>query len=193
MSFYSDNGVDEEVAEIFGDFVGHACDVGANDGRFLSNSLHFEEKGWTVLCIEPNPLLASAGRIYRKLWREVACASRDAEGVDFHSMEGNNHASNSALCWEGQTHPPDTSDRKIFRVQVRTLDRVLEEAGFPRLDYLTVDVESWEREVIAGFTVERWKPRVIVLEEWTENAIEIPGYNIIRRRMFDNLYLRRGV
>ena len=33
-------------------------DVGANDGVNLSNSYYFEEKrGWTGLCVEPNPLL----------------------------------------------------------------------------------------------------------------------------------------
>jgi FkbM family methyltransferase len=79
----------------------------------------------------------------------------------------------------------------LFQVRVRRLDRVLDEAGFPKLDYLTVDVENWERQVMAGFTVERWKPKVIVLEEWTEEVIQIPGYDVVSRHEYDNIYVRR--
>ena len=186
---YSDNGVDQRVAEIFDGFVGHACDVGANDGALLSNSLMFEELGWTVLCVEPNPMLAKKGRAFRKLWRQVACGAVDAEDVDFHAVGGHyTYASYSALDTTGvQWNVPD---HMIFKCRVRTLDWLLDEAGFPRLDYLTLDVESWERAVMAGFTVEKWKPKVIVLEEWTENAIVIPGYTIIEKKQFDNLYVR---
>jgi len=193
MGFYSDNGIDIKVAEIFGDFVGHACDVGANDGTQLSNSLHFEEKGWTVLCVEPNPLLAEEGRKTRKLWREVACANKDSEEREFElRSKGNKWASSTSF--KSETKPGSEGydfDRAVM-VKVRTLDRLLEEAGFPKLDFLTVDVEGWEKEVMAGFTVERWKPRVICLEAWDDNyKIEIPGYDIIERSQMDNLYVRR--
>lgn len=186
---YSDNGIDQRVAEIFDTHIGHACDVGANDGRFNSNTLSFEERGWTVLCVEPNPLLAESGRERRKLWREVACGAADEDCVDFGVCGPMMpYPSRSSL----GTQPRDSGGpaEKVVKVMVRTLDRLLEEAGFPRLDYLTVDVEGWERDVMAGFTVERWKPRVIVLEEWTDNAIVIPGYTVVERRLYDNLYVR---
>lgn len=186
FQYHSNNGVDAAVDKVFGDYVGHACDVGANDGLFFSNTMFFEQKGWTVLCVEPNPLLAEAGRKNRRLWREVACSAEDAELATFKSVKGNNHASSSALMPEGHADGAD-----LFQVRVRRLDRVLDEAGFPKLDYLTVDVENWERQVMAGFTVERWKPKVIVLEEWTEEVIQIPGYDMTSRHEYDNVYVRR--
>jgi FkbM family methyltransferase len=192
VAYYSDNGADRRIAEIFDEFVGHACDVGANDGTFISNTLHFEEKGWTVLCIEPNPLLAEVGRSKRKLWREVACAGVDDDSVDFYVVNGHaTFASFSSLHMNGKK--PAINDVFIEKVVVRRLDRVLEEAGFPKLDYLAVDVEGWEREVMSGFTVERWKPKVIVLEEWSGIPIVIPNYSIIEKRQFDNIYVREEV
>lgn len=191
MGFYSDNGIDIKVAEIFGDFVGHACDVGANDGTQLSNTLHFEEKGWTVLCVEPNPNLASEGRLKRKLWLEYAAGAEDSESHEFSLCSpGNKWASASSL---GPTpRGGGMNAESVIYVRVRRLDRILEESGFPRLDYLTVDVEGWEKEVMEGFTVERWKPRVIVLEAWTDaDNIPITGYDIIEKRQYDNLYVRR--
>src|SRR6185436_5570115 len=127
MAFYSDNGVDRKVAEIFGDFVGHACDVGANDGTQLSNSLHFEEKGWTVLCIEPNPFLAEDGRKARKLWREVAAGAEDFEEHDFSMYSPENKwASSSSLGLAARGGGPTAPDKKT-KVKVRTLDRLLDE------------------------------------------------------------------
>ena len=186
---YSDNTVDLSVLPIFDGFVGYACDVGANDGRCNSNTLMFEEAGWTVLCIEPNPLLEEKGRLARKLWRQVACGAEDEDEAEFYSIEGHDtFASASAL--RNKSLPEVTAWHKTFLVAVRTLDRLLEEAGFSRLDYLTVDVEGWEREVMKGFSVERWKPKVIVLEEWTDEAIAIPGYSIVQRKSYDNIYKR---
>ena len=194
-----DNGVAQRVAQIFGDFVGYACDVGANDGVFNSNTLCLEKLGWTVLCVEPNPLLEADLRDFRKLVRMAACSSEDSDGSRFHIVDGHpSWASSSSLC-RGETEylqlNADTNELKpcnMFSVCVRRLDRILEEAGFPRLDYLTVDVEGWEKEVMAGFTVERWKPKVIVLEELGD-AVLIPGYTMIERRAYDNIYERDGL
>ena len=188
---YSDNGIDVQVAEIFKEFVGHACDVGANNGKFLSNSLMFEEWHWTVLCVEPNPLLADEGRACRKLWRQVAAASEDTDLRMLNVCGGPPYASSTALLDEGIKSAGKDGDQ-IFPVVARRLDRILEEAGFPRLDYLTVDAEGSERDIMAGFTVERWKPRVIVLEEWTAEPIIIPGYTITGKHSFDNLYVRNN-
>jgi len=80
---------------------------------------------------------------------------------------------------------------ELFEVRTRRLDRLLEEAGFPKLDYLTIDVEGWEPQVMAGFTVERWKPKVIVLEDVANNRVDIPGYDIVSRHEYDNIYVRR--
>jgi FkbM family methyltransferase len=157
---YSDNGVDDFLLSELAIDKGYACDVGANNGRSGSNTLLLEEKGWIVLCIEPNPLLETDGRGCRKLWRQVACGAVDEDEREFLSVGGHPYASYSGL----ELRYGGTSTTEIS-VKVRTLDRLLEEAGFPRLDLLTIDVEGYEDEVLKGFTVERWKPQFIVVED----------------------------
>ena len=181
MSYYSDNGVDN-LLDYLGILpgVGLACDVGANNGLFNSNTLHFEEQGWIVLCVEPNPLLAEEGRSRRRLWREVACSSEDGTAT-FFAVGANPYASSSTIGL-GTGQP--------FEVQVLRLDRVLEEAGFTRLDYLTIDVEGHEKKVLAGFTIERWKPTVLVVETWVDDMETPVGYRRQERRQFDNVYIR---
>lgn len=186
--YYSGNGIDKYV-EQFLPATGFACDVGANDGTFFSNTLHFEDKGWTVLCIEPNPLNIKSGHETRKLWRQVACGARDETGI-LYTRGGDNWASGTSLTTDDVVH--NTPHAFEFPVTVLRLDRVLEEAGFHKLDYLSVDTELSEPAVMAGFTVERWKPTIIVLENIEDRErIQIPRYEVIHRMEFDNVYKRK--
>lgn len=196
MTWYSfdvgvERGVDEYIAHMLPPF-GYACDVGANDGRLYSNSLHFETRGWIVLCVEPIPDLEEAGRSCRKLWRTVACGANDEEARQFAMCNGHSTwASRSTLMTDGNI-PYGIEDgvEQIIDVPVRRLDRVLEEAGFPRLDYLTIDVEGTEPEVLAGFTADRWRPTIIVAESIYDDLKAPCGYEKINRISYDNVYRR---
>ena len=49
---------------------------------------------------------------------------------------------------------------KIINVSIRTLDSILVEAGSPtEFDFLPIDVEGHEIEVLRGFDIARWRPR----------------------------------
>lgn len=180
------------VSEIFGDFVGHACEVGANDGVFGSMTLGLEKSGWTVLCVEANPECAESGRKFRRQWMSVAAGAVDSDAHPFSIFsEGAVAPGDSALGTESRYRlgsPPQA--KRTFTVPVRRLDRILEEAGFPRLDLLMVDVEGWEPEVLAGINLFRWNPRVIVLEDWMDSYPSIYGYGRVRRMGYDNIYVR---
>jgi len=190
MSEYSGNNVDDIVRPFLPD-IGWACDVGASDGVFFSNTLAFEERGWTVLCIEANPLLAEKGQSRRKLWRAVAAGAEDAEDREFFAYGSEPYPSWSSLAPIKST--PGQRPIHAFKVPVRRLDRLLEEVGFDRLDFLTIDAEGYEPEILAGFTVERWKPKVIVAESWKEGTLATPpGYSLIRRVEYDNIFIREG-
>ena len=51
MSYYSQHGEDKYIESLFPEKEGVCIEVGAYDGITLSNTLHFEQKGWTALCI----------------------------------------------------------------------------------------------------------------------------------------------
>lgn len=189
MTYYSDNGVDAFIEPMLPE-TGYACDVGANLGDHYSNTFHLEEKGWTVLCVEPNPLLEEYGRSKRKLWRQVACGVGDVEEWPFTAYDAWPHAGHSSLGNESRYGVPGTP--QTFKVKIRRVDRLLEEAGFPALDFLTIDVEGWELEVLAGFTVERWNPGVIVFEDYLDRYgyVSFPGYEFVDKLVYDRIYRR---
>lgn len=172
---------------------GYACDVGASDGSYLSNSLVLEDKGWLVLCVEANPFLESDGRARRKLWRQVAVGAEDRDAVDFTMCGVYPFPSNSGVV----ERYPTTAEKATVQVPMRRLDRLLEEAGFPRLDYLCIDVEGYEPEVLTGFAVERWKPEIIVVEDGMHRGPTPPdGYAEIAappagHEVWDRIYQRQ--
>lgn len=175
----SESGQDKWILSQF-DGPGHAVDIGANDGIFLSNTMLLEENGWTVLCVEPNPNLVEHGTKHRKLWRQVAAGATNGKAT-FTSVGGHPYAS-----WSGMQE--NLSGTK-HEVEVLTLDTILEQAGFHKLDVLSMDCEGWEKEVLKGFSIERWKPKVIVMEDWNDCPV-LPGYKLVDKQIFDYLFVR---
>ena len=57
-------------------------------------------------------------------------------------------------------------DVKKIRVNLRRLDTILATRTPPidHIDVLSVDVEGWELEVLAGLDLEKYKPSVMVIE-----------------------------
>lgn len=54
MKSYSQNGEDLFVFDYFKGFKGTLLEIGANDGKTLSNSLLLIENGWTAHLVEPS-------------------------------------------------------------------------------------------------------------------------------------------
>jgi hypothetical protein len=90
----------------------------------------------------------------------------------------------------GDRMAPGAEPEQVIDVLVRTLDDILVEAGAPQgFDLLSVDVEGHELEVLSGFDLARWQPRLIVLEDHVGNLdrhrfLTAAGYRLIRR--FEN-------
>lgn len=204
MAFYSANGVDRTLLlEIFPDYgivEGMAVECGGFDGVHGSNTLALEERGWTVLCIEANPLLAEKGQSRRRLWRSVACGAQDADSAEFWyyvtvpsaPFPFYHMASESALVKDGRVpyRPDAPPEEQRIKVPVRTMDRCLEEAGFHWLDYASIDVEGGEADLMAGFDLERWKPVAISIES-ADHSVRAPAnYRQVGVFDYDHLFVR---
>ena len=174
---------------------GFAVDVGANDGLFLSNSILFERKGWTVLCIEPNPEVFEDLSANRKHFLRCA-AGRSHHIATFFSYGQYPHAS-----WSG-FHPEIAASHGItlshadvqVQVPVFTLTELLCASCFPKLDLLTIDTEGDELNVLAGLDFDLWQPRIIIAEFCygpdSTNFLAANGYRLIKRIGEDNIYQR---
>jgi FkbM family methyltransferase len=175
---------------------GYCVEVGAYDGMTGSTTYLFEQKGWECLLVEPIPELASKIRENRSC-RVVNCAVSGREGeATFYVAEHVEQMSTLDMT-PGQRDWIDEvgGSLKEIIVPTRTLDSVLEDASFPRIDFMTIDVEGHEMDVLRGLSLERHRPRVIILEDNTgsrhsdvKRHMELHGYVNFRRTGVNDWY-----
>jgi hypothetical protein len=61
---------------------------------------------------------------------------------------------------------------RTIRKEVRTLAALCEEAGLQHIDFLKIDVEGAEADVLAGMDFRRFRPRVVVLEAISPGGLQ---------------------
>jgi FkbM family methyltransferase len=184
---------DRILAEIFGErAVGTCVEVGANDGRTGSASYLFEQRGWQCLLVEPIPSLVREIREHRAC-RVVNCAASAGEGEATFFVAENVEAVSGLDLTPERAEWIQRAGGTIREITVRTatLDSLLEEAGFGELDFVTIDVEGHELSVLEGFDLERYRPRIVILEDNT-----VDGDAAVAKHMTERDYVhfkRTGV
>jgi FkbM family methyltransferase len=150
---------------------GFFVEVGAYDGVVLSNTFFFESTGWKGVLVEPDPAKAALCRANRPNSRVFECAAVSSPTIDhvtFYAVEGGEVYSTTSLTdnhrrrLEGYGLAPAPT-----RVAAMTLDAILESARATRIDFVTIDVEEGEIEVLKGFDIRRWKPAAVIVETAT--------------------------
>ena len=170
-TYYSQQGEDEFVYQHYlrtFDSNGIFVEVGASDGVEFSNTKFFEDElGFSGLLIEGAPFYYKSLIQNRPHCKCIHAAISNTEGTaDFlyHShlsgLPNHLHRSN-VLC-------PDTKIKREFTkfsVPMRRLDIILRENAVPYIDYLSIDVEGGELEVLESMD---WSipVKVIVIELW---------------------------
>lgn len=171
------------VAAFFGDRKGYFVEVGANEPRERSQTWHLEQAGWTGVLIEPQPELADQLRALRsaKVFA-VACSAPEHAGRRLPL-----HVAGPLSSLDRAGMAPGAVTERVIEVPIRTLNSVLAEAGAPEgFDFLSIDVEGHEIEVLRGFDIDRWRPRLILLEDHVGDLrkhryLTAAGYRIVRR------------
>jgi FkbM family methyltransferase len=170
---------------------GYFVEVGANQPQALSQTFDLEQRGWTGVLVEPQPELADELRRRRsaKVFAE-ACSSREKSGSRMLLHLAGPHSSFDRRLNLGEVKP-----HGAIEVPVRTLDEILVEAGAsPPIDFLSIDVEGHEADVLDGFDLLRWRPRLILIEDLllhlrVHRLMNRRGYHWLRRTGINNWYV----
>jgi hypothetical protein len=107
------------------------------------------------------------------------------------------HVAGALSSLERDRMAPGAELQRIIEVPIRTLDDVLAEAGAPvPFDLLSLDVEGHELKVLDGFTLARWRPRLILMEDHVGDLskhrfLSGQGYRLIRRVENNGWYVPR--
>lgn len=195
--------LDESIRAYFPDYnyQGTMVEVGVPQPIHWSNSYHFERNGWTVACIEPDPRALPRLAGIRRLVLPYACGDRNQDSVPFVSVESPEaNGALSALAIDPrmlEKWPGALISSSDVRVDLRTLDFLLEmfTETAERIDVITIDVEGWEAAVLRGLDLDRWQPKLVVIEDvfsdpTIRSYMESYGYRSQRRDEINDFYFR---
>lgn len=205
--FYSQFGQDQFLNEnIFrnkknGIFV----EFGAHDGIHLSNSYFFEKYlGWHGLCIEPMPNVFAALEKNRSCTCIQGCVAPTEGMVDFLLVTGAldglsgiveaydpRHA--KRLDEDLKTYP---GEKKVIKVRSYTLNTLLQANELFYIDYLSIDTEGGELEILKSIDFQRFKIYVIGVENnYHESAIPdflaTKGFVRVRTLHVDDIFVNK--
>lgn len=160
---------------------GFFVEAGANDGFHESNTYYLERfRGWTGLLVEPIPELYEDCRKERRNSRVVNCAlvsseyEKDSVALVYGNLisqvrESLTENALDRLRWTASrihVAPYEVS------VPARTLSSLLDEIGVAKVDFMSLDVEGYEAEVLGGLDLARHAPEFLLVESLTAAARE---------------------
>jgi FkbM family methyltransferase len=188
--YYSQCGQDEYLHNtVFKGYNnGFYMDVGAHDGVFINNTLYFEKNhDWHGINIEANP----------NLFMELI-KNRPNNNININCAVCNEDGTSEFLCNTGytdglsgltKTYDPRHMSRlnrenrihksTTSRIQVITkrIETICDENNIKHINYLSIDVEGAEMEVIASINFDKVFIDVIGFENnYNDKSVEIIEY-----------------
>ena len=144
---------------------GTYVDVGAYHPIQYSNTYHFYKKGWTGIVIDPNPAFKGLYTFFRPRDTFVCCGVASvAQEQDYYLYSDgayNTFSTERADELSKQTYP---RFRHRMKQNIRPLRDILNENAITKIDFLSVDVEGLEIDVLESHD---WdiRPKVIAIED----------------------------
>ncbi|MDW5593640.1 FkbM family methyltransferase [Conexibacter stalactiti] len=159
---------------------GYFVEAGANDGFDQSNTYYLERfRGWRGLLVEPVPHLHREAQLERPASRVVhaALVAPELEGTEVELRYGGLMTVVSGS--KGSVAEERDYVKSAFRLGLepemlvtapgRTLSALLDEAGAPQIDFMSLDLEGYEANALRGLDFSRHAPRYLLTEAWDDD------------------------
>lgn len=199
--FYSEDKQDEYVYKSYfkNKKKGFFIDIGAHNGIHNSNSYFFELLGWDGICFEPDP------RTYKQLLKNRRCKLYNyAVGSEnrvekfiqhpctFVSGLDRTYCDEHRKCWNV---PHGIAQKYFIDVEVVNLNTILSGLNVTYIDFLSIDTEGAEKDILSSIDFDRFYIKVIVVENKyhdvsIKNHLINKGYKMVKRLHRDEVYVR---
>lgn len=186
------------------DYVGTFVEAAAFNPVQESNSFFFEKcLGWNGICVEPQPANQHSFMTRRSCNLVPFCISDKQEVVTFQSFKGDWSGATGVGSVKGALNPifdltkslAGERDFHEFEVTCFTLQHIFDQFGINHVDYLSLDVESYEMHAVHGIDFNKVLIDVITVENShggglaAQFLIDNHGYRSIRGKEVNNLAL----
>lgn len=149
---------------------GFYVDIGANNGITASNTKIFEDIGWDGICVEPNPIIFTELEKNRKSKNYQVCISNlEKKYVDFCQVDGYAEMLSGILELYDERHKQRIlNEQQMYggkrqKIQVPN-HKFSDLITVPYIDYLSIDTEGSELDVLRSIDFTKTKIRIITVE-----------------------------
>lgn len=163
---YAQRYEDMHLLRAFGDQAsGFYIDIGAGHPVYDNVSFAFYLRGWSGITVEPNPWLSQLSDAVRpRDMRIQSLAGETAGHATYHLVE-DFHGLSTTVERHARLAQSEFGKRsQAMTMPVTTLRALCEQSAPNTIDFLKIDVEGAEREVLAGGDWRRFRPKVVVAE-----------------------------
>ncbi|MEG6548832.1 FkbM family methyltransferase [Desulfocurvibacter africanus] len=171
---------------------GFFLDIGANHPFNLSNTYYFENNGWSGMAFEPQPHIHTLWKDARKTPCYPLALGDQDDTISFNSIISDNWVHAMAYIDTGSDNRGEQLQgmgekyiiEQIKVKQVR-LDEFLRKNKISEIDFISMDVEGYEMNVLRGIDFSSVQIKCFVIE----NDATCIGDNTIRNFLKDKGYM----
>jgi FkbM family methyltransferase len=156
---------------------GFYIDIGAGHPVYDNVSFAFYLRGWRGITVEPNPWLAQLSEAVRPRDIRVASLVGEKEGQAAYYLVDDFHGLSTTIEAHARAAESEYGKRsRVLAKPVTTLRALCEQHAPTAIEFLKIDVEGAERDVLLGGDWQRYRPKVIVLEALAPVSLK-PAWN----------------
>ena len=161
---YSFNGVDLIIDYIFKNKKnGFYLDIGAQHPISNNNTFLLFKKGWKGINIDLDKKNIDLFNIARphdiNLNFAISETEKEVDLFFYHDSSPINTLNKDIANFQ------DAKIKKVKKIQTKVLDNILDDLNLKnQIDYMNIDVEGHETQVLKGFNISKYKPSVISVE-----------------------------
>lgn len=199
---YSQNNEEEIIRNYFNSSFVSYLDIGANDGKTLSNSYAFYLAGSEGVCVEASPkafnLLSENQK--NSILINAAIGTYDGSITLYESGEllggGDTSLVSSTIECELKRWCSINMQFEPILVRCITFDTLIKECGVNKFDFLTIDIEGMELDVLPQINFNKLCVKLACIE-WNSkekekyDSIMLPqGFHIIHTNAENLIYAK---
>lgn len=145
---------------------GFFVDFGATNGVNLSNSFLLEKEfGWNGILAEPARCWHKALKKNRRASIETHCVWKETNSVLTFNEVNNSDLSTISSYSESDRYSLERQNGQVYEVQTISLNDLLQKYQAPyQIDYLSIDTEGSEFDILKSFDFDKYSIQVITCE-----------------------------
>ena len=158
-------------------------ELGANDGLRQSNTAFLEKsRGWKGILIEPSEKALELCKANRPNSICIHCACVAPEIALHHKYVKGDWVEGrlmSSIC--GKRLKKEMPNQKLIDTPAKTLESIIDNNEYKNIDFLSLDVEGYELEVLKGLNLDKYRPKYMLIEIYSKDYDEMIKFLISKK------------